>query len=96
MVKRGMKPQQAAKIRAEKGITETRLQKLRVKKGLSQMELAVKANMPKRRIQHYEHEAENIDRAKLETLCDLCIALDCKLEDILESKELIEKLRMAK
>lgn len=96
MTKRGMTPQQAAELRAKKGIEETKLQKIRVKRGLSQSELAKIADMPVRRIQLYENNIEAINGARLETLCNLCIALNCKISDILESKELAEKLKKTK
>lgn len=96
MVKRGITPAQAQQIRAERGIKDTKLQRLRVKKGLSQVELAVVSGVKTRTIQGYEKGERNIDGAKLSTLCSLCIALDCKLEDILESPEIIHKLRLTK
>ena len=96
MSKRGMKPQQAAKIRIKKGLNSTKLQRLRVAKGLSQSELSAISGIPIRRIQHYEQQVRPIDSARLDTLCDLCLALNCKIEDLLESKQVIEKLRMTK
>lgn len=96
MNRKGMTPQKAAKIREKRGIQDTKLQRLRVKKGLSQSELAALSNVPIRRIQHYEQRVRPIDGARLETLCALCIALDCKIEDILESKETIKLLRMTR
>lgn len=96
MVKRGITPQQAKKIRDEKGIEETKLEKLRVKKGLSQSSLAAISGVTKRAIQTYEQQSRPIDRARLDTLCRLCLALDCKIEDIIEDKELIEKYRLSK
>ena len=96
MVKRGMTPQQARKLRAEKGIEETKLQKLRVKKGLSQDELAEKAGINKRTLQCYEQQTRPIDGAKLEVLCDICLALGCKLEDILENEDTIRKIKATK
>lgn len=96
MRKRGMSPTQARKKRLEKGMTETKLQKLRVKKGLSQTELAAISGVPMRRIQKYEQQVVSIDSAKLNALCALSLALDCKIEDILESKSLIDKFRLAK
>ncbi len=96
MSKRGMKPQQAAQIRTQRGLKQTKLQRLRVKKGLSQSELAAISGIPISRIQHYEQQVRTIDSARLDTLCALCMALNCKIEDLLESKEIIEKLRMTK
>ncbi len=96
MVKRGITPEQAQKIRETKGKEDTNLQRLRVEKGLSQTALAAKSGVTKRAIECYEQRTRVIDNAKLDTLCRLCFALDCKLEDILENKELIEKFKLAK
>lgn len=96
MTKRGITPQQAKKIREEKGIEETKLEKLRVKKGLSQSSLSAISGVTIRAIQTYEQQSRPIDRARLDTLCRLCLALDCKIEDIIEDKELIEKYRLTK
>lgn len=94
--KRGMKPKQAAKLRAEKGIEVTKLQGLRVEKDLSQSDLAAISGVPLRRIQHYEQYKGTIDSAKLETLCALSEALCCKIEDILENKGLIVQYKKVK
>lgn len=75
---------------------DTKLQTLRLKKGLSQNGLSLKSGVSKRSIECYEQRTRHIDGAKLETLCALCFALDCKIEDIIESKTLIDKFRMCK
>ena len=87
--KRGMTPIQASKLRAEKGIEETKLQKLRVARNLSQNELAEISDVPVKRIQYYEQHKGAIDRASLERVCALSEALNCKIEDILENKRII-------
>lgn len=96
MKKRGMTPEQAKKIREEKGLKETKLQVLRTQKGLSQAELAAISGVAKRTVQGYEQDTRSIDNAKLDTLCSLCLALDCKMEDIIEDKELIIRYRKIK
>lgn len=93
---RGITPEQAQKIRADKGIKETNLQKVRVEAGLSQQALSDESGVTKRMIECYEQKYRNIDGAKLQTLCDLAVALNCKIEDILESEELIEKYKTVK
>lgn len=60
--------------------------------GLSRNKLAEKSGVPLGTIRAFEQSINPIDGAKLKTLCDLCLALDCGFEDILESKEVIEKL----
>lgn len=93
MKKKGISPQQAMVIREQKDIEKTKLQEARVKRGISQGELADATGVPKKTIQGYEQKRLHIDSAKLNTLCDISLALNCKVEDILESEELIEKLR---
>ena len=92
MGKRGMTPQQAAGIWE----TVTKLQKIRVKNGLSQNDLSAISGLSKSTIQGYEVKARDIDGARLKVLCDLCLSLNCKLEDILEDEKLIKKLKMVK
>lgn len=96
MSKRGMSPKKAVMLRKANGLTTTRLQELRVEKGLSQNDLHILSGVTKRTIQHYEHQSRPIDKAYLETLCRLCLALDCKIEDIVENEELIAMLKKIK
>ena len=71
------------------------LQDVRKQRELSQSQLAKKSSQNLRMIQHYEQGFKNIDGAKLDTLCDLAIALDCKLWDILTDDNLKEKVKKA-
>lgn len=96
MGKRGMNPQQAAKIRHLKGLPSTTLQKWRVKRGLSQNDLADASGVSARKIRGFEQREKPIDKAELETLCDLSETLGCKIEDLLEDKELLEKYKRYK
>jgi len=68
------------------------LQEMRLKAGLSQGKLSKASGVSVRTIQQYERGARNIDGASLETLCDLSLAIGCKLTDILESESLKEKI----
>lgn len=97
MSKRGMTPQQAEKIRIQKGIDKgTKLRRQRVKKSLSQSELSALSGVPIQTLRRYEQSAVPINGAKLKTLVALCMALDCKIEDIIESEELLHKYRATK
>ena len=71
----------------------TKLQEMRQKNNLSQSKLAELSGVKIRMIQQYEINARNIDGAKLETLCDLAAALNCKIYDILENDDLIKKVK---
>jgi len=92
--KMGMSPEQALETFASKH--DSKLKVLRVRNGYSQQGLAQASGVPKRVIQTYEQGERNIDHASLETLCDICIALNCRLEDILESESLLGKLNQVK
>lgn len=94
--RKGITPQIARKIRAEKGLTETKLYKMRVERGLSQNRLAEKSGVSARTIKAFEQGENSINGAKLKALVKLCLALDCRFEDILESRELIEELNAVK
>ena len=95
MVK-GITPEQARKIREQNGLKETKLQKLRFAKGLSQKQLSVISGVSVRSIQCYEQHQRDINNAHLNTLCDLCIALDCKITDIIDDETLIERYKIVK
>ena len=89
MRKRGITVDQAKKIRESRGLKSTKLQTMRVSRGMSQDELSDASGVTKRAIQQYEQRNRPIEGAKLETICRLCVALDCKIEDILDSRRLV-------
>lgn len=72
---------------------KSKLAILRNKRGLSQRQLAIKSGVPTKSIQFYEQSPTKIDGAKLNTLCKLSVALECKIEDIIEGAELKEKYK---
>jgi len=65
-------------------IGTTALQSQRKKAGLTQVQLAEKANVNLRTLQQYEVNAKNINKASFQTVMALCHALGCQAEDILE------------
>ena len=71
-----------------------KLQEIRKKRGYSQSELSLLTNISVKTIQKYEIGERNIDGAKLETLCDLAIALDVSISDIVEDETLKTKLKL--
>lgn len=92
--KYGMTPEKAAMVFPSSH--ESRLKKLRVGKGFSQQGLADAAGVKKRLIQTYEQGERNINNGQIDSLCDLCIALGCRLEDIVEDEKLAKKLKSIK
>lgn len=89
--KYGMTPERAVEVFG--GKNESKLKKIRVKKGFSQQGLADAAGVKKRLIQTYEQGERNINHGQIDSLCSLCMALGCKIEDILEDEKLIEKFK---
>lgn len=77
-------------------VRECKLKALRVKKGYSQSALAKISGVNKRNIQLYEQGERRIEGASLEKLCDLCKALDCKIDDLIDDEEIIKKYKEIK
>ena len=70
----------------------SRLQNTRLAAGLSQSQLAAATGLNVRTLQCYEQGAKDINNAKLATLLKLCLALDCKLGDILADEATVKLL----
>lgn len=64
------------------------LREKRNEAGLSQSQLAKKSGISIKNIQHYEAKTRDLDKAKLETISRLALALGCKITDLLNSNEL--------
>ena len=70
-----------------------KLQQLRQNNGLSQKQLSDESKIPLRTIQQWECGQRNIDGASINRLCDLAIALNCKIYDLIDDEELIQKIK---
>ena len=70
-----------------------KLQELRKASGLSQGKLAQTIGLSLRTITSLEQGQRNINKAELSTLLKLCLALDCRLSDILDDPETLDLLR---
>lgn len=68
----------------------SKLQDKRLAAGLSQSQLAEKANVNYRVLQCYEQGTKKIDRARLDTIYKLAIALDCTVSDLIEDNSIVE------
>jgi len=71
----------------------SKLKKMRQAKGLSQSQLAEKADMNVRVLQHYEQGSKNFDHARIDKILRVCLALNCKFEDIIENQEYIDLIK---
>lgn len=63
---------------------DTHLKARRLAAGLSQSDLARRADVPVRTIQQYEQRQKDINKAQAHTLLQLSSALYCNVEDLLE------------
>lgn len=70
-----------------------KLKEMRQAKGLSQSKLAEKTGLNIRTIQHYEQGSKNFDHARIDTILKCCIALGCRMEDIIENPEYLELIK---
>lgn len=70
-----------------------KLKEMRQARGLSQSQLAEKAKMNVRTLQHYEQGSKNFDHARIDTILNVCLALDCKMGDIIENQDYIELIK---
>ena len=70
----------------------SKLKKKRMEAGLSQSQLAEKAGLNVRVLQHYEQGSKKFDHARIDKILNVCIVLNCKLQDIIEDENFIELL----
>lgn len=84
---------EAKKTRGPRNQAKTKLKALRVASGLAQLDVAVRAGLNLRTYQYYEQGNKPIEGAKLETLLKICLALNCKLDEIIEDQELVELIK---
>lgn len=66
-----------------------KLQEARKAAGLSQSQLADKAGMNVRTLQHYEQGSKIFDNARMDTVLKVCLALKCEIKDVIENEEYI-------
>ena len=72
---------------------ENKLKTMREMRELTQREVAELSGVSFRMIKDYEQGQRDINGARLSTLLRLCLALGCKLEDIIDDAETLELLR---
>ena len=82
--------------RGPRNASKTKLKALRVKAGLSQSELAGYAGLNLRSYQHYEQGSHPLHRAALDTLLKICLALNCRLTDIIDDPDTIKLIKKYK
>lgn len=78
------------KTRPPRNHASTKLKALRVKAGLTQKDFANLIGINLGTLKHYEQGSRCFDSAKLDVIFTACIVLNCKIDDLLESEELID------
>lgn len=68
----------------------SKLKEKRMETGLSQSQLANKAGINVRVLQHYEQKTKNFDHARMDRILKICLALNCKIDEIIENEEYID------
>lgn len=71
----------------------TRIKELRQAKGFTQQKFADVTGISLRTLQHYEQGSKDFDHARIDTLLKACVALNCKLEDVIQNEEYRELIR---
>ena len=66
-----------------------KLKEKRLETGLSQSQLAEKAGLNVRTLQHYEQGSKIFDNARIDTILKVCNTLECRFEEIIENEEYI-------
>lgn len=68
----------------------TKLKEMRMKAGLSQSQLSDLTGIKLGTLRHYEQGSKNFDHARIDTILKVCLMLNCKFNEIVESEEYVE------
>lgn len=72
------------------------LKEERKKKRLTQKELSVKADVNLANIKAYEQGTRNINNISISNMINICVALDCDIDDIISDEKLKLKYEIIK
>ena len=70
-----------------------KLKEMRNRAGLSQSQLANLSGINVGTLRHYEQGSKNFDHARIDTILKICLILDCKIDEIIESEEYVALFR---
>ena len=74
----------------------TKIKKQRINRNLTQSELSKLSGIPIRTLQNYEQGVLSFDSARIDKIVEVALVLDCNIEDLIEDKNIIEKIKKAK
>ena len=72
---------------------KTRLKAARLKSGLSQSQLAEKADLNLRTLQAYEQGSKTFDNARLETILKVALACGSQYDELIENPAILELIK---
>lgn len=72
---------------------KTKIKAARLNAGLSQNELALKADLNLRTLQAYEQGYKSFDNARLDVIFKVALLCECRLENLIESPDFLELIR---
>lgn len=88
--KRNKLPRRVAEESSVVEKPKTKIKAMRIKAGLSQSELALKADLNLRTLQAYEQGYKPFDNARLDTIFKVALLCECRLEDLIENVDFLE------
>ena len=83
-------PRTTNKTQKEQPQTTKNLKQIRQSRGLTQSQLAEKSGVNVRMIQYYEQGYKDINTAEVMTVYKLATALNCTVENLIETKKEVE------
>lgn len=84
--------ERVVKRRPPRKAANTKLKAMRVKAGLTQREVVEQTGINAQTYAQYEQGVKSFDSARLGVILNVCIVLSCKLEDVIEDKELLKSI----
>ena len=69
------------------------LQERRLELGMTQTELSEKSGVPLAVIRGFEQGARSVNRAQIDTLVNLCFALELRISEVLDDQDLKVKCK---
>ena len=69
------------------------LQERRIEMGLTQQALSEKSGVPVTVIRGFEQEVRNVNKAQIDTLVNLCFAIELRVSEVLTEETLQKKCK---
>lgn len=77
------------KTRPPRNAASTKLKALRVARGITQREMVERTGINAGTYSQYEQGVKKFDNARINVILRVCVALNCRIDDIMENPEYI-------